>query len=71
MASVPLLLSLCKVSKSKKINLARDLEKWKRIYHWTRNDVDSSKRTGVDRKPGGSPETIATKAVLEVLHSRY
>ena len=71
MASVPLFLKLCRVPKSKRINLARDLEKWKRLYHWTRNDVDCSKRKGVDRKPGGSPETIATKAVLEVLYSKY
>ena len=71
MASVPLLLSLCRVSKSKKANLARDLEKWKQKYHWTQNDVDNSKRKGVGRKAGGSEETVATRAVLEILYQKY
>ena len=71
MASVPLLLSLCRAPKSKKGNLSRDLEKWKAKYHWTQNDVDNSKRKGVGKKAGGSEETVATKAVLEILYHKY
>ena len=71
MCSVPTLLTLLKVPKSKKSNLGRDLATWKRIHGWTVNDLDACKRKGIDRVPGGTPEAVATKAVLEVLYSKY
>ena len=71
MCSVPMLLNALEVPKSKKTNLGRDLATWKRIHGWTVHDVDSCKRKGIDRVPGGTPEFVATKAVLEVLYNKY
>ena len=71
MASVPMLLALLKVPRSKKQNLARDLARWKKIHGWTITQIDQCKRKGPSRKPGGSAEAVATQEVLRILYGKY
>ena len=71
MASVPLMLTFMGAHKSKKQNLRRDLERWKREHNWTHNNLDACKRKGPDRKSGGKSEAVATKETLETIYSKY
>ena len=71
MASVPMLLALLKVPRSKRQNLARDLARWKNMRNWTVSQVDQCKRKGPTRKPGGSGEAVAMQDVLQILYVKY
>ena len=71
MASVPLMLTIMKVSKSKRQNLHRDLQKWKTLHNWNQSQLDACKRKGPDRVPGGRSESVATKETLQVIYGKY
>ena len=67
MASVPVLLQVLKVDRSKKQHLCRDLARWKSMHRWTQDDLYESKRKGLNRKAGGSSEAVATEQVLRII----